>query len=134
MVYRRTVAIEFNHCDPAGIVFYPRYFEMTNSVVENFFADVVGVSFATMHLEMASGVPTVSLAADFVAPSRLGDKVVFTLTIEKIGRASLAMRMEGACEGEKRLSIKLTLVWVEKGKAKSWPDGMRRNLEKFARD
>ena len=43
MTYTRHIRIEFNHCDPAGIVFYPRYFEMTNSVVENFFADVVGV-------------------------------------------------------------------------------------------
>ena len=46
MRYQRLIQIEFNHCDPAGIVFYPRYFEMTNSVVENFFADVVGRSFA----------------------------------------------------------------------------------------
>ncbi|MFD1807906.1 hypothetical protein ACFSHQ_06310 [Gemmobacter lanyuensis] len=36
MIYRRPIQIEFNHCDPAGIVFYPRYFEMTNSVIENF--------------------------------------------------------------------------------------------------
>ena len=41
MLYHRLYPIEFNHCDPAGIVFYPRYFEMTNSVVENFFADEV---------------------------------------------------------------------------------------------
>ena len=25
--------VRFQHCDPAGIVFYPRYFEMLNSVV-----------------------------------------------------------------------------------------------------
>lgn len=39
-MYERLIQIEFNHCDPAGIVFYPRYFEMVNSVIENFFADV----------------------------------------------------------------------------------------------
>ena len=27
----------FRHCDPAGIVFYPRYFEMMNDTVEAFF-------------------------------------------------------------------------------------------------
>jgi 4-hydroxybenzoyl-CoA thioesterase len=132
MNYTKSIAVEFNHCDPAGIVFYPRYFEMLNSVVENFFADVVGVSFATMHLKMASGVPTVTLAADFVAPSRLGDKLIFMLDIEKIGRTSLSLQIEGKCEGEKRLSVRLTVVWVEKGKAKGWPNGMRQNLEKFA--
>ena len=44
MLYRRLYPIEFNHCDPAGIVFYPRYFEMTNHVCENFFREAVGVS------------------------------------------------------------------------------------------
>ena len=28
--------IGFRHCDPAGIVFYPRYFEMMNDAVELF--------------------------------------------------------------------------------------------------
>ena len=46
MSYRRTIPVEFNHCDPAGIVFYARYFEMTNSVCENFFAEVVRRSYA----------------------------------------------------------------------------------------
>ena len=48
VIYRRAIQIEFNHCDPAGIVFYPRYFEMVNSVVENFFREVAGHSFAAM--------------------------------------------------------------------------------------
>ena len=25
MSYRRTIPVEFNHCDPAGIVYFPRY-------------------------------------------------------------------------------------------------------------
>ncbi|CPO21707.1 4-hydroxybenzoyl CoA thioesterase [Bordetella pertussis] len=28
------VEVRFRHCDPAGIVFYPRYFEMINDFVE----------------------------------------------------------------------------------------------------
>ena len=31
----------FRHCDPAGIVFFPRYFEMINDCVEYFFADTL---------------------------------------------------------------------------------------------
>ena len=53
MAYARTIPVEFNHCDPAGIVFYPRYFEMVNSVVENFFLEDVGYSFARMMAEGA---------------------------------------------------------------------------------
>ncbi len=91
MIYERLIQIEFNHCDPAGIVFYPRYFEMVNSVIENFFADVVGRSFAQMHNGAANGVPTVAIETSFQRPSRLGDKVLFSLAVEKIGGSSLLM-------------------------------------------
>ncbi len=128
MRYQRLIQIEFNHCDPAGIVFYPRYFEMTNSVVENFFADVVGRSFAQMHSGKGGGVPTVSLAAEFMAPSRLGDKVLFSLEIEKLGRSSVALIIEGQMGGELRMRAKITLVWVEAMRPAPWPDEMRARL------
>ena len=55
MIYYRTIQVEFNHCDPAGIVFYPRYFEMTNSVVEIFFREVVRHSYADMMTHVPLG-------------------------------------------------------------------------------
>lgn len=131
MTYQRLIQIEFNHCDPAGIVFYPRYFEMTNSVVENFFADVVGRSFAQMHQQAGAGVPTVTLSAEFVAPSRLGDKVLFSLRITNIGRSSVAIVIEAHMAGELRMRASLTLVWIEKMRPASWPDDMRARMIAF---
>lgn len=129
MSYTKTIQIEFNHCDPAGIVFYPRYFEMTNSVVENFFADEVGRSFAQMHNEgMKNGVPTVHIEADFVAPSRLGDKVDFTLVVRKLGGSSVTVEISGQQAGELRLRARLTLVWIDNMKAARWPEAMRARL------
>ncbi len=134
MTYTREIQIEFNHCDPAGIVFYPRYFEMTNSVVENFFNDVVGRSFASMHRGADNGVPTVALAAEFVAPSRLGDKVLFSLRIEKLGRSSVSLKIEGHMGAELRLRVALTLVWIEGMKSAAWPDVMRARLVAYMED
>tara|TARA_B100000780_G_scaffold72530_1_gene48600 strand:+ start:1969 stop:2307 length:339 start_codon:yes stop_codon:yes gene_type:complete len=62
----------FQHCDPAGMVFYPRYFEMVNACVETWFADKLLVSFKRLHLELGLSVPTVSTQTNFCAPSRLG--------------------------------------------------------------
>jgi 4-hydroxybenzoyl-CoA thioesterase len=130
MSYTRVIPIEFNHCDPAGIVFYPRYFEMTNSVVENFFADVLGYSFARMHTDgMHNGVPTVSIRCDFRAPSRLGDKVPFTLTVVSVGRSSLGVRIVAAVDGETRLETENTLVWINAGRAAPWPEEIRVKLD-----
>lgn len=129
MSYTKTIQIEFNHCDPAGIVFYPRYFEMTNSVVENFFTDEVGRSFAQMHLEgMHNGVPTVHLETDFVAPSRLGDKVAFTLLVAKLGGSSVTVEITGRMGEEVRMRAKITLVWIDNMKAARWPEPMRARL------
>ncbi len=129
MSYTKTIQIEFNHCDPAGIVFYPRYFEMTNSVVENFFADEIERSFAQMHNDgMKNGVPTVHIEADFVAPSRLGDKVDFTLVVRKLGGSSVAVEITGRMGDEVRMRARITLVWIDNMKAARWPEAMRARL------
>ena len=36
-LFKYAIDIGFRHCDPAGIVFYPRYFEMMNDAIEIFF-------------------------------------------------------------------------------------------------
>lgn len=130
MSYTRIVPIEFNHCDPAGIVFYPRYFEMINSVVENFFEEYVGYSFARMHTGgNHNGVPTVSISCNFMAPSRLGDKVPFTLVVTGVGRSSLKVRITAAMGDEVRLITENTLVWIDDGKAAAWPENIRSKLQ-----
>lgn len=132
MSYRRRIQIEFNHCDPAGIVFYPRYFEMTNSVVENFFAEVLGYPFTRIHIEEHSGVPTVQIEASFMAPSRLGEVLDFTLTVQKIGRSSVQLLQEAQAGGQQKLRVALTLVWVTPdGRASAWPEVIRRKMTQF---
>ncbi len=127
MTYSRVTPIEFNHCDPAGIVFYPRYFEMTNSVVENFFADHVGHSFARMMNE-AQGVPTARLEANFMAPSRLGDHLSWALDVVRVGGASVQMTLVATAGAALRLRVDLTLVWVQGGRPQPWPDAIRARL------
>lgn len=129
-MYRKVIPIEFNHCDPAGIVFYPRYFEMTNSVVENFFADELHYPFARMSLEEGRGVPTVRIEAQFRAPSRLGDRVEFRLDVLKVGRTSVQFRVRGEMAGELRLTADLTLVWIDaEGRPDPWPASVRERLD-----
>lgn len=132
MIYTRLIPIEFNHCDPAGIVFYPRYFEMTNSVVENFFADVAGRSFAQMSFAApANGVPTVRIEAEFKAPSRLGDKVLFSLRITQLGSRSVTFDLEAAAEGQVRMRAAITLVWADGMRSAPWPADVRARMDAY---
>lgn len=124
-MYQRAIRIEFNHCDPAGIVFYPRYFEMTNSVMENFFREIVGYSYAAMMAD-GIGVPTARVETDFHAPSRLGEVLDWTLVVEKLGGSSAGFRLEARCDGALRLVARLVLVWLSpEGRPARWPERIR---------
>lgn len=130
MIYTRIMPVEFNHCDPAGIVFYPRYFEMTNSLVENFFADVVGHSFGAM-MDAGQGVPTARLEANFRASSRLGDRLEWSLQLVRVGGSSVNFLATARVADQVRLTADITLVWVNAGKPTRWPDAMRARFEAF---
>jgi 4-hydroxybenzoyl-CoA thioesterase len=122
--------VRFQHCDPAGIVFYPRYFEMINTTVEEWFAERLGVPFETLHGAMGAAVPTASLSIKFHAPSRLGDMLEFRLRPARIGRASLVLSIEAHCGAERRLGMESTLVFTRKGVKgpEPWPDDIRARI------
>ncbi|MCC6001505.1 MAG: acyl-CoA thioesterase [Pararhodobacter sp.] len=141
MSYGRDIRIEFNHCDPAGIVFFPRYFEMINSMTENFFRDRLDYPFERIVMDERQSVPTVHLEIDFRAPSRLGELVRFTLDVVRLGRSSvdlrhraLGMPKDAAGNGDTgtvRLQAHQRLVWVDKaGRATPWPDELRHRFER----
>ena len=125
----RTIPVEFNHCDPAGIVFYPRYFEMINSTIENFFLEIVEYPFRRMMIE-GFGVPTVRIETEFRAPSRLGDQLDFALEVLKQGNSSVSFAISARCMGELRLEAQMTLVWIgANGRAARWPAAIRQVLK-----
>ncbi|MFK5978253.1 MAG: thioesterase family protein [Rhizobiaceae bacterium] len=128
MAFIYSQKVLFRHCDPAAIVFYPRYFEMMNDVVEEFFDTVLGFSFNQMHKK--NGIPTVQMETKFVAPSRLGDVLKIELDCVKIGHTSLSFNYKAVCETQLRFTAHSTVVFVDSnGKPTPWPDGLRQKLE-----
>src|SRR5215467_6607501 len=87
-VYRRQVLVRFGDCDPAGIVFYPRYFEMFNNLVEDWHREALQFSFAEIVVTRSWGLPAVHLEADFVAPSRFSEVLSASLSVREIGTSS----------------------------------------------
>jgi len=122
--------VRFAHVDAAGIVFYPRYFEMVNAAVEDLFASAVGVNMNVLHIDRKLGIPTVKLDAEFVAPSRLWDLLTFTVSVLKVGRSSLELAMEITCGAEVRFRTYAILVCMDlaSGRSLPWPDDLRAGL------
>jgi 4-hydroxybenzoyl-CoA thioesterase len=124
--------VRFQHCDPAGIIFYPRYFEMVNATVEEWFATRLGVSFAEIHGPMQRGVPTARFTAEFTAPSRLGEMLDWRLAPRRIGRASCELLVAASCGDEPRADFLQTLVWIDRasGRPVPWPDNLRARIQR----
>jgi len=116
------VEVRFRHCDPAGIVFYPRYFEMINDFVEEWFDKGMGLPFHALHVERHIGTPMASVQCDFSAPSRWHERLRQVLEVQRIGGASFKalVRFEGP-DGQLSLSARLTIVTVDLRTMKSMP-------------
>lgn len=119
--------VRFAHVDAAGIVFYPRYFEMLNACLEDYFSEAVGIDFARIHLDRRLGLPTVRLETEFVAPSRLGDQLDFALTVERVGRSSLEISVDVRSGGTPRFTVRAVIVCtdLDSGRSVAWPADMR---------
>lgn len=130
MTFTSQRKVRFQHCDPAGIVFYPRYFELINSVVEDWFEEIVQHDFNQLHVESGSGVPTAAIDTRFHAPSRLGELLNFELTVQAIGRSSLDLKIVAYCGEQKRLTSCSTLVFMDltSGKSMPWTDAIRQHI------
>lgn len=131
MAYHRSIRVEFNHCDPAGIVFYPRYFEMMNAVIETFFREVAGRTFGQM-MTSRTGVPTAAVETVFHAPSRLDELLDWQLFVTRLGRSSVGIDLQAHGDGRHRLTSTLTLVHInESGRPQSWPQDVRDRIAAF---
>ncbi|MCG8547244.1 MAG: acyl-CoA thioesterase [Alphaproteobacteria bacterium] len=91
--FKTEIQVHFQHCDPAGIVFFPRFYEMLNTVVERWFEEALAIDFHTLHQKMNRGIPAVRTEADFVKPSRLSEILSFALEVEKLGGSSMILRV-----------------------------------------
>ena len=129
-MFRYPQKVLFKHCDPAGIVFYPRYFEMMNDCVEAFFDEVLNVPFE--EILRSGGVPTAQIQTRFTSPSRHGDHLVLNFSIIANGRTSVEYNIVASCADQCRFETTATLVNVDSGgKPTQWPDELGTKLRDF---
>jgi 4-hydroxybenzoyl-CoA thioesterase len=124
--------LRFGECDPAGIAYFPRYFEMLNGVVEEWWT-ALGFPWTGLILQRRIGLPTAHLESDFRAPAIFGDCLSFALEIETVGSRSLALRhtvrRDETLLWEARQTVVATSLDTHKSIA--WPDDIRAALVSF---
>ncbi len=112
-VYSQKFRIRWSHVDAAGIVYHPQYFVILNGLMEDFFRDVVGVSYRES-IASGMGYPIVQASAEFPRPSKVDDEVTLHLWIEHLGQTSMGFGMSIVGEDGVRVLAKETCVYVQR--------------------
>ncbi len=127
--------VRFADTDPAGIVYYPRYFIMTNDLIEEWFTDGLDLPFHKILEDGKRAVPFLNVDGKFSAPSRLGDMLDFTLAVSRLGTKSFSLAIAAHCAGEARLTSQQTIAWVHRDggamQAETIPPEVRAVMEGF---
>lgn len=112
-VSSRTIQIEWGDCDPAGIVWYPRYFGMFDACTAGLFHAATGLKKIEL-IEKYDfvGFPMVDTRAKFVIPSKFGDEIRIDTTISDLRRSSFDILHKVMKGDDLAIEATETRVWV----------------------
>jgi 4-hydroxybenzoyl-CoA thioesterase len=134
----RALRIEWGDCDPAGIVFYPRYFEMFDTSTTALFERALGMKKSEfLKAYDAVGYAMVDARARFRSPTRFGDDVVIETTLTELKASSFSVQHRLMKDDVVAVEAIETRVWVgrnpdDPGKfmAKPFPSEMIERLKR----
>jgi 4-hydroxybenzoyl-CoA thioesterase len=92
LVSEKRFLVEWGHCDPANIVFYPRYVEWFDACTTGLFAEAGMPTPALFKAHGVIGVPLVDLKVRFLVPSTFGDELLARSSVLEWGRSSFLIR------------------------------------------
>lgn len=141
-VFRHTVLVSWGDCDPAGIVYFPRFFEKFHEAMEQWFGDALGLPYDELIVGRRLGLPSVHTEADFTSPCRFGERLTVELRVLRLGRSSveLGYRVRTAADeaAAPRLTGRTVCVLMDLDperetheRALPWPDDLRARIEAF---
>jgi 4-hydroxybenzoyl-CoA thioesterase len=113
LVNRMPLTIEWGHCDPAGIVFNSRFFELFDLGTWVLFEKGLGIGrakvFSTFDI---IGYPIVDARATFYRPVKFGDAVELASTVREFRRSSFDVQHTISNNGELAVEGMETRVWA----------------------
>jgi 4-hydroxybenzoyl-CoA thioesterase len=113
LVYRRRLAIEWGHCDPAGIVFNSRFFEYFDWNSWLMIESALGVRPADLAATFGIvGIPLVDARARFLKPAKFNDLVDIASEVSEFRRSSFEVKHRISIGGELAVEGSETRVWT----------------------
>ncbi|MBT8457428.1 MAG: acyl-CoA thioesterase [Rhodobacteraceae bacterium] len=112
LVNRRDVFIEWGDCDPAGIVYYPRYFVFFDNATVSLFAAAGLPKHEMVKAYDIVGFPMVDTGARFSIPSKWGETITIESRISKWKRSSFDVAHRVLKGEDVAIEAWETRVWV----------------------
>ncbi len=100
MAHRHARTVRFGEVDPAGLAFYPRFYEYFHDAFEDFFTFALGLPYAELVGAQRLGFPAVHVETDFRKPLRHGDAIEVLVAVAAIGTRSFTCAYEVLRAGE----------------------------------
>ncbi len=115
IILRRAFTIAWGDCDPAGIVFNPRFFEFFDASTWQVFDLALGVKPHQLNDAYGIiGIPLVDARANFVKAVKFGDAVEIATRATKFGRSSFEIEHRLSVGGEVHVEGAEKRVWAAK--------------------
>ena len=111
LVVRR--AARWGECDPAGIVYTPRFSDWVIEAVEAFFATVLQVPWLDLRRSHGLASPMARMSLDFKRPVAAGDEIDIELEVARVGRTSLTFAITGRRRSDPCFTAEVTTVFVD---------------------
>jgi 4-hydroxybenzoyl-CoA thioesterase len=112
-INRRQLTVAWGDCDPAGIVFNPRFFEFFDASTWQLFDAALGVKPQDLNATYGLfGIPLVEAGANFMKPVKFGDVVEIASCIVKFGRSSFNVEHRLSVDGALHIEGNETRVWA----------------------
>jgi 4-hydroxybenzoyl-CoA thioesterase len=111
--HREPLPIEWGHCDPAGIVFNPRYFEFFDRAAWRLFEAALGIARQQWPAHYGiTAIPLVQAGAEFKAPLKFGDAAEISSTVAAFRRSSFDLVHRISIGGRLAVEGRETRVWA----------------------
>jgi 4-hydroxybenzoyl-CoA thioesterase len=109
----RNTRIEWGDCDPAGIIFYARYFEIFDTSTTMLIERALGMKkIEYLKVYDFLGHPLVETRAKFRLPTRFGDEVAVETALTACGRSSFTIEHRLTHAGALAAEGSETRVWA----------------------
>ena len=111
--FRRQLTVEWGQCDPAGIVFNSRFFEMFDTNTWMLFEAALGVRPADLGTHFGIiGIALVDARANFLKPAKFGDLIEIASRVSEFRRSSFDVAHRLTIGGELAVEGSESRVWA----------------------